>query len=305
MCRFSVVIPTFERLDLLANCLGQLAPTVQTIDPLLYEVIVTDDGRKQSAQSLIESQFPWATWTMGPARGPAANRNHGASLARGQWLAFIDDDCLAHPQWLSSMATLIEQSSVDVIEGKTIIPDFVDSPVFQAPENLHGDCLWTCNLTVRQQLFATLGGFDEDFLQACQEDMELAWRLKKHQAIIVFSEQTIVYHPVRHIGWTGVLRQIKLIRWKRLYALKTGQSLSLTQHPAVVALWLIKEEVMVLIRSPWHLIKKIDLRSWRSQTFVVAWMWITFPYVLPYLLIWEFRYRNQLLERKKNSPADQ
>ena len=42
--RWSVVIPTFDRVETLAVCLSRLAPGAQTLAPDQYEVIVTDDG---------------------------------------------------------------------------------------------------------------------------------------------------------------------------------------------------------------------------------------------------------------------
>jgi glycosyltransferase involved in cell wall biosynthesis len=100
----SVVIPTRHRNKALAECLQRLAPGVQTLPADGYEVIVTDDGSVTTAEVLVRERFPWARWTAGPRRGPAANRNHGASVARGDCLAFTDDDCLPSPGWLAAFA---------------------------------------------------------------------------------------------------------------------------------------------------------------------------------------------------------
>ncbi|MEL6719952.1 MAG: glycosyltransferase, partial [Bacteroidota bacterium] len=66
----SVVIPTYQRNDLLAECLKLIAPEVQQPDEP-YEVIVTDDGKSITAQVMVAEQFPWATWVEGPHDGPA------------------------------------------------------------------------------------------------------------------------------------------------------------------------------------------------------------------------------------------
>src|SRR5688500_16117871 len=98
--RISVVIPTRHRNDLLALVLDRLAPGTQTLPADQYEVIVTDDGSITTAEAMIREKFSWARWTQGPRKGPAANRNHGASLAQGEWIAFTDDDCLPSSRWL-------------------------------------------------------------------------------------------------------------------------------------------------------------------------------------------------------------
>src|SRR6187397_213719 len=115
---FSVVIPTCHRNEALALCLERLAPQRQACmqlaagpvvagnEPMTlpvlgtYEVIITDDGRDSTAEELVGRRFPWAKWTAGPKQGPAANRIHGATLAKGEWIAFTDDDCLPDSGWL-------------------------------------------------------------------------------------------------------------------------------------------------------------------------------------------------------------
>src|SRR5581483_8798563 len=92
--QISVVIPTRNRDQTLERCLALLGPQVDEA----IEVIVTDDGRSDGTRQLVESRFPFARWTPGPQRGPAANRNHGASLARGELFMFLDDDVEPSPE---------------------------------------------------------------------------------------------------------------------------------------------------------------------------------------------------------------
>ncbi|MBC8011498.1 MAG: glycosyltransferase family 2 protein, partial [Burkholderiales bacterium] len=101
MKTFSVIVPTCDRTEALALCLARLAPGAQALPAAEYEVIVTDDSASGKAPPLIRRDFPWARWVPGPRGGPAMNRNHGAEHATGAWLAFVDDDCLPAPGWLS------------------------------------------------------------------------------------------------------------------------------------------------------------------------------------------------------------
>ncbi len=195
---FTVVIPTFHRNDLLARCLERLAPGVQQMKD--YEVIVTDDGRETTAREMLADRFPWAVWTAAPGRGPAANRNNGAKLARGEWLVFTDDDCIPDAGWLTGFqAAEAENPGCRVFEGQI----YADRPKRSldeiAPVNDTGGYLWSCNFAIARNLFEEMGGFDERF-QTAMEDVDLNHRLKKagHRALFVPSAK--VCHPWRARG---------------------------------------------------------------------------------------------------------
>lgn len=204
---FSVIIPTYQRLDLLAACLESLKPDVQTVDAS-YEVIVTDDGRSILAQEMIAEHYSWVTWVQGPQRGPAANRNNGASQAKGKWLVFTDDDCLAEADWLRVFRQgQASHPAVAVFEGRV----FADRPRRSlgefSPLNEKGGNLWSCNVCIARELFQVLGGFDERFPYAAMEDEELRVRLEKRQERMVFLAEAGICHPWREAtGWKGWMR---------------------------------------------------------------------------------------------------
>src|SRR5215213_11648746 len=116
----SVVIPTRDRNETLARCLDRLAPCAQSLSHDQYEVIVTDDSAHAAARELLFDRYPWARWTGGPRRGPAANRNAGMRAARGEWLAFTDDDCLPEPGWLSAFEAALTATPGALVGGRTV-----------------------------------------------------------------------------------------------------------------------------------------------------------------------------------------
>lgn len=225
--KISVVIPTCHRNDLLAKCLDCLAPGVQTLPADQYEVIVTDDGSRSTAEKMVAEHYPWAKWTQGPQKGPAANRNHGASLAAANWLAFTDDDCLCDSVWLGSLSGEIENGA-RVVEGRTISRNFPDSPYFEAPWNEKGGCLWSCNFAISSELFKSLGAFDEMFPMAACEDVDLRKRIEKQGIPIVFSEHAVVDHPARPLRPLQRRRQMHIS--EVLLALKHGEIEGLRSH---------------------------------------------------------------------------
>lgn len=294
----SVVIPTRHRNDLLRQCLASLAPGAQTLPAELYEVVVTDDGANDTAEAMVRQDFPWARWTQGPRRGPAANRNHGAKMTGGDWLAFIDDDCYADKDWLKAIAELARAGGVEVVEGKTTIPHKADRPLTHSVENLRGGVYWSCNLAVRAALFQRLGGFDEDFLEAGGEDMEFAFRLRKLRVPAVFCAPALVWHPQYPIGFRHLLRRVRQSRWIILYAYKTGEGLD-PSWP--VAKCLGREIVVALpnaLRTTKQFFLNLDRREWKSQTFGEVWKWATLLPVTAVKLWWTVKFRRPMAARK-------
>ncbi len=236
----SVVIPTFHRTEMLRACLDHLLPEVQGIDRGSYEVIVADDGYLPDSKAMIEQYHPWVTWVKGPARGPAANRNHGAALAKTNWIVFTDDDCLPSNDWLKNLMILMQNQHIDVIEGLTKADRPQQSYEEESPINLTGNRLWSCNFAIRKSLFFELEGFDERFPFPAMEDVDFHHRLINHGAQIVFDKGVIVVHPWRKRGGLKKIHQAyashryfyrkhfqdkKLVTWYSLFKMFVGSIL--------------------------------------------------------------------------------
>ncbi len=202
--RFSVVIPTCRRNDALARCLNRLMPGEQTLPATDYEVIVSDDGPDaNNARLLVENTYPWARWVAGPKHGPGQNRNHGAWQARGEWLAFIDDDCMPEAGWLAGFAARIG-GGPRVFEGKTS-SDTGGKPMdvrLTAPTNDEGGLLWSCNFAIERRLFTEMRGFDEGFPYPFfdLEDVDFRLRLDDRGETYPFVPEAEVEHPPRPVG---------------------------------------------------------------------------------------------------------
>jgi GT2 family glycosyltransferase len=163
-----------------------------------YEVIVTDDSKENLARRLIEERYNWVRWIEGPKRGPAANRNNGAKQAKGEWLVFMDDDCLPATNILSAyQQALASYKEIKVFEGSIKADREQQSFIEECPLNHQGGYLWACNFMIDKKLFETLNGFDERFPYAAMEDVDLHYRLKKKGIKCFFLEDAIVIHPWR------------------------------------------------------------------------------------------------------------
>jgi len=199
---FSVVIPTYERPDDLRICLNSLCEEIQQGSPT-YEIIVTDDSKSDKSRRMVEAEFPDVSWCKGKQNGPAGNRNAGVDRTKGQWIVFLDDDCIAQEGYLKAYAKAIRANlGTQVFEGRII----ADRPRITwaegCPENSSGGMLWTSNLCIEKSLFFEIGKFDERF-KVAYEDVEFAYRLKKQNIKTLFVSDAAVCHPWRSLRSGG------------------------------------------------------------------------------------------------------
>lgn len=267
---FSVVIPTCHRNDSLALCLDRLAPGAQTLPFDRYEVIVTDDGTETTAEDLVRQRYPWAQWTQGPRRGPAANRNHGASLARGEWLAFTDDDCLPSNQWLCA---LLEASASEAVamEGSVRPIGRIGADLADCPVNLSGGLFASANISVRRRVFKDIGGFDERYAFWC-EDQDLLARCRACGRV-EFVPDAIVDHPVRILKLREALERIPAqCSAQALYYSINDRRLGIRRFTTLIR-WLYKPRIVALGSSV------VRLRP-RSALVEAMWVLVGNPRVL-------------------------
>ena len=94
----SVIIPTYNRADLLIRALKSVENQTQPAD----EVIIVDDGSTDNTQELLLRNFPQFQALSQPRKGVSAARNLGISNAKNQWIAFLDSD----DEWLPNKLSI-------------------------------------------------------------------------------------------------------------------------------------------------------------------------------------------------------
>lgn len=189
---FSVIVPTFNRPDRLRACLLSLAALQYPRDR--YEVLVVDDGGAAPLDGIIEAvrKDVDATLIRQENSGPAAARNRGAGVARGEILAFTDDDCMPEPNWLLEFAPRISAARNTLLGGRTVNA-LIDN-VFASASQMLIDYLYgyyneaasrssfftSNNIAVAREPFESVGGFAESFPRAAGEDREFCSRWIRH-----------------------------------------------------------------------------------------------------------------------------
>lgn len=120
----SVVVCTYDRPLLLDRAVQSLV--TQSLDASRYEVIVVDNGSPAGTQAVVrrlqvENPTVRLVFIEEPRQGLSYARNAGTRRAGGEYVAFLDDDALAPPEWLRTM--------VDTIEAYRARPTAVGGPV--------------------------------------------------------------------------------------------------------------------------------------------------------------------------------
>ena len=212
---FSIVIPTYRRPDRLADCLRALAELDYPRDR--FEVIVVDDGSGAPPTAAAAPPSLDLTVLTPPHAGPAAARNTGAARARGDFLAFTDDDCMPESRWLRALAAHATPTIDQALGGRTVNA-LVDNPYSSATQRLI-DYLYewqaqrgglaffaSNNLAVPTALFRARGGFDVGFPLAAGEDREFGHRWARAGGRLVYVPEAVVRHA-HHLGLRSFWRQ--------------------------------------------------------------------------------------------------
>ncbi len=175
---FSVVIPTWNRADLVGRALQSVLS--QTLED--FEVLIVDDGSTdQTLTRLADFADPRLRVVERPHEGVASARNAGARAARGEFLTFLDSDDEALPIWLEQLSAPFRRGGTDVavcgahfVDGDGAASSFVPTRNKLAIDDV-APRFWAGCAALRRQLFLSVGGFDPNL--EFGENTELALRL--------------------------------------------------------------------------------------------------------------------------------
>lgn len=207
----SVVIVAFESGATLSRCLNALR--AQTFGD--FEVLVVDNASSDgAAQAAAKADPAIRLIEAGGNIGFAAGNNLAAGQARGQWLALLNPDAYADPDWLEQLIAATRrwpkirsfaclQKAADrpgKIDGAGDVLSLAGIPYRGAyghdltdlPE---GEVFSACGAAhlIARDLFLQMGGFDERFFCYC-EDVDLGYRLRLIGEATLFVPQAVVSH---------------------------------------------------------------------------------------------------------------
>jgi glycosyltransferase involved in cell wall biosynthesis len=197
----SIIVPVHNGGPSFSRCLRALALSTYT----RWELVVVDDSSTDGSDRLAE-KYGANILTTGGQVGPAAARNMGAKVARGEYLVFLDADCEVQPETLTDIAEIFQaDSDLDALFGSYDkspgAPNFVAQykNLFHHYVHQHGredaSTFWTGCGAISRARFLALDGFDlQRYRRPSIEDIDLGYRLKRAGGTIRLAQHIQVKH---------------------------------------------------------------------------------------------------------------
>ncbi|MEW6158990.1 MAG: glycosyltransferase [Verrucomicrobiota bacterium] len=218
----SVILPTYNRPEILARCLEGFAK--QTLAREQFEIVIVDDGSNPPVQSTVD-RFAGAlliTYHFQANGGLAAARNACIERARAPLLALHDDDDVPAPDYLERCLEFhrAHPAEADILLARVAPhPDLEKTPLlewifdiengiigFPAPGVVHGfDKFFGGTSSCKKSIFSH-GLYNPEY-RFGYEDMELAFRLNQKLPLRVQYDSAVVSYLIREPDFAGLFRR--------------------------------------------------------------------------------------------------
>ena len=188
------------------------------------ELILVDNASTDDSVAFVIGQFPSVRLlVLDGNSGFARGNNMGAQIARGHYLAFLNNDTIPQSGWLSALRAAFDRDHTTGITTSRLVylhdPSVIDSAgdgylrAGGAFKHLHGapstvggqsgEVFGACGAACmfRKEVFADLGGFDEDFFMV-YEDVDISYRARLLGYRCVYVADAVVHH-----AGSGTLRR--------------------------------------------------------------------------------------------------
>ena len=224
--RVSVVVVNYNGRKYLETCIK----SVLAIKSHKIELIIVDNNSTDESIEFIKNVMkndPRVSLIQNNKNyGPAYARNRGSEVAKGDYIAFLDNDTRVHENWLSEsikhfesdkeigacQCKLILEDSMDIIDcvgeylGQTGFLVQLAATGEEKDRGQYKDIIEifaakSAGMIVRKKVLLDVGGFDEDFF-IYMEESDLCWRIWLQDYKVVLIPNSIVYH---HSGTSSVI----------------------------------------------------------------------------------------------------
>jgi GT2 family glycosyltransferase len=235
--RVTVAVCTRNSSDSLRDCLDG----IRELEYPDYETIVVDDRSTDNTAAIARAHG--ARLVRSPRHGLAASRNTALETATGEFVAFVGDNVVVDPHWLTYLVAVFGATDHVAVGGPTIarpghglVAECVaNSPGAPGPalaSDGEADVIAASNVAYRRAKLRTIGGFDSAF-GAGGGDVDVSWRLREQGWTLGFSPGAVVWRPAAStIGgyWEeqrsdGMTEGLLERKWPRKFSV-AGQVLS-------------------------------------------------------------------------------
>lgn len=217
---FSVIIPTYKRLNDVQRCLRSLQE--QSVDD--FEILLVDNaGDRKLRRWVKDFNFDApkrVQYLHEPQLGVHHARHLGAHNARGKLLVFTDDDATFEPDWLERYVKAFSGHPEMVAAGGPVLPKWQTKPpswVIDYVEKVNWisilsllkpkDSLeissrgffYSINMAIRRQVFFEVGGFNPDIFGEVwlgDNEVGLVTKLREKNLLVGHVPDAVVYHHI-------------------------------------------------------------------------------------------------------------
>ena len=202
----TVIVPVKDRWEDLFECLDSLFGLSYPKEKL--DVLVVDDASKEEVD--LEARYPVRLLRNRVSKGQSFCRNFAARHARGEVLAFLDSDCVAEPCWLEDLVPYVCWDAIGAVGGyvdgywverpidryeKAVSPLCMGGSAFFGSADTSMAYVPFCNVLVRKEVYAAIGGLREEL--SVGEDVDFCLRMREAGLLLLYMPRGRVRHKHR------------------------------------------------------------------------------------------------------------
>jgi glycosyltransferase involved in cell wall biosynthesis len=214
--KLTVIICTYNRADLLRDCLNSLKR--QTIPKDTFNTLVVENNSTDGTHELVTNfadEMSYLNIVVEPQQGLSFARNRGLENAQTEWVAYLDDDAKAHSDWVERIYYIIEHYEFDAFGG-VYLPWYREGKVdwyldeygtnrtwmpYDIVTRLDTACFSGGNAVYRREAALAAGGFPADLgMQGenlgYREENVLQKQMRERGYVLGFDPKMIIDHLV-------------------------------------------------------------------------------------------------------------
>lgn len=274
----SACICSHNRTHYLRDCLESLRN--QSVGPDAFEIIVVDSNSSAAAAAEMRrlvDDIPNARLIRVEEVGLSRARNAGAAAAQGDYVAYIDDDAKAAPDWIEQIMRVVQEQPMrpavlsgralpiweaplpdwwpDSLRGILTITEWVGCGEYRTSEVPAGLGPYGANLIVERAALLAVSGFAEDLgrrggMLLSDEDVHLAWKLQDSGRSARHDSRITVHHSIQAQRLTPAWL-LQRLYWQGASSVLTRLMLG---HPGLVWSELPRRLALAMLLAPLALI---------------------------------------------------